>query len=289
MLIDAAMLFALGAAFSYACADMSLRYGLLHTTPFVGSTVGRTFSVLILATAVLISGATFPLPGVHYLWVFLGGVFNPGLFAVFFMFGISKIGVSRVAPIKRSSPLIAAFFAIVFLGERPGPVQLAGVVLVVSGVGLISSGRTEGRWRRIHALWLIAAAVFAGTGAIFWRKGLPAFPDPVVGSLVGMSAALTTVTLYSVLFERDQIVDGFRTAWRPFLLGGIAGAAGNFLYASALKGGEVFRMVSLIQISPLVTVVFAFVLLRKVEKITWRVPAGAVLTVFGAILVSFRP
>ena len=48
-------------------------------------------------------------------------------------------------------------------------------------------------------------------------------------------------------------------------------------------------MVSLIQISPLVTVVFAFVLLRKVEKITWRVPAGAVLTVFGAILVSFRP
>jgi drug/metabolite transporter (DMT)-like permease len=221
--------------------------------------------------------------------VLLGGVLNPGLFAVFFMFGISKIGVSRAAPIKGSSPLIAAFLAIVFLGERPGLVQLAGVVLVVSGVGLISSGRTEGRWRRIHALWPIAAAVVAGTGAIFWRKGLSAFPDPVAGSLVGMSAALTTVTLYSVLFERDQIVDGFRTAWRPFLLGGIAGAAGNFLYASALKGGEVFRMVSLIQISPLVTVVFAFVLLRKVEKITWRVPAGAVLTVFGAILVSFRP
>ena len=40
MIIDAAVMFALGAAFSYACADMAMRYGLLHTTPFVGSTIG---------------------------------------------------------------------------------------------------------------------------------------------------------------------------------------------------------------------------------------------------------
>ena len=72
------------------------------------------------------------------------------------------------------------------------------------------------------------------------------------------------------------------------MLSGIAGAMGNFFYASALKEGEVFRMVSLIQTSPLITVLFAFILLREVERITWRVPAGAALTVSGAVLVNLR-
>ncbi|MFP6870401.1 MAG: DMT family transporter [Nitrospinota bacterium] len=288
MVIDAAALFALGAAVSYAFADMAVRYGLQHTTPIIGSTIGRVFSVSTLAALIWITGAQFPPWGTHYLWLLLAGVFNPGLFAVFFMFGISKIGVSRAAPIKGSSPLIAAFLAILFLGERPAPGQLAGVVLVVLGVAVISSGKTGGRWRRIHALWPLAAAVFAGTGAIFWRKGLPAFPHPLAGALVGMTAALLTVALYSVLFKREQILGGVKAAWRPFMLGGIVGAIGNFFYASALRSGEVFRMVSLIQISPLLTVLLALILLRKAESITWRVPAGAVLTVSGAILVNLR-
>lgn len=288
MVIDAAVMFALGAAFSYAVADMAMRYGVQHTTPFVGSTIGRTFSVTTLGVLVLLSGATFPAWGPHYLWVLVAGVFNPGLFAVCFMFGIYKIGVSRAAPIKGSSPIIAAFLAILFLGERPALLQLGGVILVVCGIGLISSGKTEGKWRRIDALWPLAAAGFAGVGAIFWRKGIPAFPQPIAGALIGMTAALLTVALYAFLFKRDQILDGVKSAWRPFLLGGVAGALGNFFYASALQAGEVFRMVSLIQTSPLLTVLFALVLLRKTEAITWRVPAGAVLTVTGAILVNLR-
>ncbi|MFP6890467.1 MAG: EamA family transporter, partial [Nitrospinota bacterium] len=112
MVIDAAALFALGAAVSYAFADMALRYGLQHTTPIIGSTIGRVFSVSTLAALIWITGAQFPPWGTHYLWLLLAGVFNPGLFAVFFMFGISKIGVSRAAPIKGPSPLIAAFLAI---------------------------------------------------------------------------------------------------------------------------------------------------------------------------------
>jgi uncharacterized membrane protein len=47
-------------------------------------------------------------------------------------------------------------------------------------------------------------------------------------------------------------------------------------------------MLSLIQTSPLITVVFALLFLRRVEFITWRVPVGALLTVGGAILVNLR-
>lgn len=278
----------MGAALSYACADMTMRTGLQHTDPFIGSTIGRFVGVSALALLIWVSGFRFPPLGEHYLWLLVGGAFNPGLFGVCFMFGIAKIGVARAAPIKGSSPLVAAFLAILFLGERPEWYHLGGVVLVVCGIALISSGKTEGRWQRIHALWPMAAAFFAGLGAVFWRKALPAFPDAFTATLVGSISALIIVAVYTFLFLRDQFVEGVRNAWKPFFLFGILGTAGQFFFAAALQRGEVYRMVSLIQTSPLITVLFALVLLRRVEFITWRVPAGALLTVSGAILVNLR-
>lgn len=288
LIFDAAFLFAMGAAFSFACADMGMRSGLQHTDPFVGATISRFVGVLTLLALVLLSGVRFPPYGEHYLWLAAAGVLNPGLFSICFMFGIAKIGVARAAPIKGSSPLFAAFLAIIFLGERPEWYHLGGVLLIVMGIALVSSGRTEGRWRRIDALWPIAAAGFAGLGAVLWRKALPSFPDTLAGAFVGLVAAFTLTVLYTVTFMRGRIPDGIRRAWKPFLLVGIIGAVGQFCFAGALQRGEVYRMVPLIQTSPLITVVFALLFLRSVEFITWRVPVGALLTVGGAILVNIR-
>ena len=69
---------------------------------------------------------------------------------------------------------------------------------------------------------------------------------------------------------------------------GLIAAIGQYCLANALQKGEVFRMVPVIQTSPLITVALALILLRRVEFITWRVPAGAILTVGGAILVNLR-
>lgn len=288
LILDAALLFALGAAVVFACADMAMRSGLQYTNPFVGSTINRCVGVLVLFVMVLLTGAQFPPLGEHYLWLLVGGAFNPGLFGICFMFGISKIGVARAAPIKGSSPLFASFLAILFLGEQPAWYHLGGVLLIVLGVALISFGKTEGRWRRAHALWPVAAALFAAVGAVLWRKALPAFPDALAATLVGSAAALIIVALYTFTFMRDQVLDGVKKAWKPFFLVGILGAMGHFFFASALQRGEVYRMVSLIQTSPLITVLFALILLRRVESITWQVPVGALLTVGGAILVNLR-
>jgi len=288
LIFDTAFLFAMGAAFSFACADMGMRSGLQHTNPFVGSTISRSAGVLTLLAVILLAGVRFPPYGDHYLWLAVAGVLNPGLFSICFMFGIAKIGVARAAPIKGSSPLFATFLAIIFLGERPEWYHLGGVLFVVMGIALLSSGRTEGRWRRIDALWPIAAAGFAGLGAVLWRKALPSFPDTLAGAFVGLVAAFTLVVLYTVIFMRDQISEGIKRAWKPFLLVGIIGAIGQFFFAGALQRGEVYRMLPLIQTSPLITVAFALLFLRRVEFITWRVPAGALLTVSGAILVNLR-
>ncbi len=265
-----------------------MRSGLQHTNPFVGSTISRSVGVLTLLALILLSGVRFPPYGEHYLWLAVAGVFNPGLFSILFMFGIAKIGVARAAPIKGISPLFASFLAIIFLGERPEWYHLGGVLFIVMGIALLSSGRTEGRWRRIDALWPIAAAGFAALGAVLWRKSLPSFPDTLSGAFVGLVSAFILTVLYTITFVRGQIAEGIQRAWKPFLLVGMIGAIGQFFFAAALQRGEVYRMLSLIQTSPLITVVFALLFLRRVEFITWRVPAGALLTVSGAILVNLR-
>lgn len=288
LIFDTASLFALATAVLFALADLGMRYGLQHTSPFVGSMMWPFAAVMTLLAAIVILGVRFPPYGEHYLWLALAGIFGPGLFTIFFMLGIRKIGVARAAPIKGSSPLFAAILAILLLGERPEWIQLGGVVLVVAGIALVSSGRTVGGWRRIDALWPIAAAFCGAMGAVFWRKGLPAFPDPVAGAFVGLLAAFAITFLYAFTFMRGQIPDGIRKAWKPFLLVGIVAAIGQICLANALQRGEVFRMVPLIQTSPLITVSLALLLLRRVEFITWRVPAGALLTVGGAILVNLQ-
>jgi drug/metabolite transporter (DMT)-like permease len=288
LILDTAFLFAMGAAFSFACADMGMRSGLQHTDPFVGATISRLVGALTLLGLVLIAGVRFPPYGEHYLWLVAAGVCNPGLFSICFMFGIAKIGVARAAPIKGSSPLFASLLAMMFLGERPQWYNLGGVLLIVMGISLVSSGRTQGRWKQIDALWPIAAAGFAGIGAVLWRKALPSFPDTLAGAFVGLVAAFVLTALYTVIFMSGQIPDGIKKAWKPFFLVGIIGAIGQYFFAGALQRGEVYRMVPLIQTSPLITVVFALIFLRRVEFITWRVPAGALLTVSGAILVNLH-
>jgi len=285
---DAAFLFALATSFAWAFADMGMRYGLQHTNPFVGSMMWPFAALVTLLVVIVLLGVQFPPLGEQYLWLAAAGAFGPGLFTIFYMIGIKKIGIARAAPIKGCSPLFAAALAIAFLGERPEWYQLSGVVLVVSGIVLVSSGRTEGRWRRIDALWPLVAAVCGGAGAVFWRKGLPAFPEPLAGAFVGLLAAFIVTFSYAFTFTRSEIPNGIRKAWKPFLLVGLIAATGQYCLANALQKGEVFRMVPVIQTSPLITVALALILLRRVEFITWRVPAGAVLTVGGAILVNLR-
>ncbi|MFP6871219.1 MAG: EamA family transporter, partial [Nitrospinota bacterium] len=118
MQIDAALFAALAAALSYACADMAARAGLQQTNAYVGSTIALASSFLFLSILILILQTPFPVFGNHYLWVVAGGACNPGMFFILFLTGISKIGVSRAAPIKGTSPLLGAILAIPILGEN---------------------------------------------------------------------------------------------------------------------------------------------------------------------------
>ena len=159
---------------------------------------------------------------------------------------------------------------------------------MVGGIAVISSGAQTGHWRRVDMLWPLGAAVVAAIAALCWRTGIQAFPDTVAGTAVAIVSALVVIGAYTLAVRRDRILENVRASWKFFIVAGSIEGFGKFLYASALQLGEVYRMLPVIQTSPLFVVLLSLVVLRRAEGITWRVPAGAVLTVAGAILVNVR-
>ncbi len=289
MLIEPFFLFSLGAAMCFTCADLFAREGLQRANHFAGATITLVGELVLLVPLTLLLGSPFPEAGVHYFWVMIGGMCNPGLFLIFFLVGIHRVGVARAAPIKGMSPIFAAFLGFVVLGEEPTWYHFMGVGFVAGGVVLLLSGKTGGRWSRWDARWPLFAAMISAVGAISWKKGLVAFPSALSASMIGALSALLLVSAYTRYYALgDAGVGEMKRAFWPYMLGGLAAGAGIFLFTSALRGGEVFRVAPLVQTSPLFTVLFSGVFLRKVESITWRVPAGAALTVSGVILVLLR-
>lgn len=288
MVVNDTVIFALSASFAYAIADVIARFGLQKSNPLVGAMMALMASVLMFGLVIAFTGVEFPAFGPHYLWMAAGGACNPGLFFIFFFVGISKIGVSRAAPIKGSSAIFAALLAMIFLAEEPAWYNLVGLLLVVGGITVISSGAKVAHWRRIDMLWPIGGAIVAAFAAIFWRVGIQGFPSTVAGTAVAILASLIVVASFTLLTQGAEIKSSVKVAWKFFLIAGTIEGSGKFFYASALQLGEVYRVLPLIQTSPLFVVLISLIVLRSAEHITWRVPAGAILTVGGAILVNAR-
>ena len=86
----------------------------------------------------------------EWSWVY-AGLLTAALHIVYqlvLQHGYNRGDLNLVYPLARGTgPMVTFLFAVVVLGERPGPLAAAGVVLVVLGILLIALGpaRPEGR------------------------------------------------------------------------------------------------------------------------------------------------
>ena len=83
--------------------------------------------------------ASLPLlAGIAYI-----AVFASILAFLFWSFGVAQLGASRSAQFMNLLPVFGAILAFMFLGETPAPVQIAGAVLVVTGILLVERARVS--------------------------------------------------------------------------------------------------------------------------------------------------
>jgi drug/metabolite transporter (DMT)-like permease len=139
--------FAAGVGFGLA-ASLSFGLALMLTTRWLGGVDGRVRTVWTMATvAVVVTGAGLAAGGFAWprdaagwtglaLLTVLYGIAFTSLFVV-----LPRLGAVNSAPLMNLEPIASMVLAWAILGQRIGPVQVAGAVLVVGTIVWLGAAR----------------------------------------------------------------------------------------------------------------------------------------------------
>ena len=271
------MLLALGASLAWGVAD------------FVGPWRGRTLGALRVMLWAQIGGIALlgivmaaRGRGPHdwaVLWAVPAAISGTlGLYAYYR--GMATGTMSVVAPIAGASAIVPVVFGIA-TGDRPRPVQLAGIASAIVGVAL-ASREQQADGRRVAAGVGLALLAAIGFGFYFPPMHAAGAADPWWGSFVFRLTA-GAIVLAAVLLRRPAIRLG---GWPLAVVVGVGcgDTLGNLLFAASAGHGIVSLTSVLASLYPIVTVALAAIVIN--ERIAGIQRVGVVLTLLGVGLIS---
>ena len=273
-----AIALALGASLSYGLGDFL--GGLKARSVHVITVLAISQVAGLVAVLVWLAFARDPYPGWYATAAAaaagIGGAV--GLAALYRGLAVGAMGV--VAPVSATAAAIP--FAVgVARGERPGALQLAGVVLALAGVALASrEPAREGGGRAAGVGLALVAAVGFGTYFVFLDTAAEESVSWAVASARSASALLAVAVALAVGVS-------LRPAPRhlPALAAvGLCDVSANVLFALASTRGFLSIVSVLTSLYPVVTVGLAAMLLH--ERIAGSQRAGVVSTFVGAALIT---
>ena len=163
--------FSFQAALCFSIAHIFIRRGFVESNAMTGSfiSLSMTAAVLWLMFPFFAPFSTLWTP-VSLIFV-AAGIFAPGIGRTMSYVGIEKIGVARSVPIANCSPIFASIFAVIFLAEVWLPQNIAGTLLVISGVIALSLSKpAQGEWRKLDVIYPMVGAMAFGASAILRRS-----------------------------------------------------------------------------------------------------------------------
>lgn len=207
--------------------------------------------------------------------------------------------LSLVLPLINLSPLVLLASGFVVLGERPGPLSIAGVVLVVAGACLLGRGgpSRHGLLAAPGAREMLLTAVLWGIGASIDKLGVRAG-----GSLVwvaGLHLVVGLPLLLAALLAGDparagwgdtpdqrrgsQVAGACTARLLPLLLVGLLGLLGGTMQMLALQSTAVVHVVAIKRLSTLFGSIIGVLWLGDCGG-SLRLPAAGLMFA-GALLV----
>jgi uncharacterized membrane protein len=179
--------------------------------------------------------------------------------------------------------------ALVFLQETVTSLNAVGILLIVTGVVVLSltkGGDVRG-WRLRDLAFPISAAVAYSAGNVVRRYGFIVTPASTLEAIaLNETAATLTLGTYLLVTRRDRLSAGNRSPLPFFVLAGVFSASGLFALFHALSLGEVTVVDPISGMATLFATLFSYFLLRDVELVTRGVVVGAMLVVVGGVAVT---
>jgi drug/metabolite transporter (DMT)-like permease len=297
---------ALAAAILYGSADFlggaasrrARPVDVLAVTSSAGAVVLVVFALLATLTGLGGHGAVAAAGATGLAWgVAAGAAGVVGL--LFFYFGFSIAPMSVVAPVSALASTLLPLGVAIAQGERPGPGVIAGGLICLVAVVLVSMeggpGGAESRpslaYRLRGAGFGLASGVMFGLLFLFFRNAgssgvlWPVAVARVVGAVLALSVWLLTRRSPGVsLLSPDRPAGALRAVLPLALVSGSADASANVCYVLATRSGLFGIAVVITALYPGMTVLLARFVLGERMRLIQRI--GLVLAGAGVVLVA---
>lgn len=143
-----------------------------------------------------------------------------------------------------------------------------------------------GQTRNTVIGYLLAGAASIAYGAsLVLAKQVVQDTPPIVGSTIGMIfgvMVLAALSARDIRHDRQVRMRGFLWAG----LGGWAAAGGITFMFLAMSHAPVVVVAPIVAVNPLTAIFFGQIFIRGLERLTLRLAVGAVLVVFGVIIIG---
>jgi drug/metabolite transporter (DMT)-like permease len=255
------------------------------------------FAFLLLGIAgSALRGMPLPLDAPLRAWFFLAlsGVIG-FVIADYFLFNAYILISSRVTVIFQAlTPLFAAIFGYLILGERMRPGRVAAMALVIAGIVLVVGSRNSGRGGSSGPrpkgaskgyVFAFLSSIFQALGLVFSKFGLGSY-DAVSGTQIRVMTAVIGFAAMALLTRQALPVFGAMRdahARKITIVGSVFGPfLGVVLSLVALQNADAGAASTLMALTP-VLIIAPAVIIQK-QKVALAEILGAALAVSGAAL-----
>jgi len=274
------VLLALAASLTWGFADFGAGVGARRLPVLVVAGITQTTGLVVAAAVVVALHDSLP-SARQLAWAAFAGVVGViGLSAFYRALAVGMMGV--VGPITATASIVPVAYGLA-RGERPSPLQGAGVALALIGVVAASLERIpdqRGRRFGVGAGLALVAAVSFGWALVGLGR---AAPGGAAWSVLTMRAATVPLVLIAALALKPRLSASSR-GWYLLVGVGIADTGATLLYGTASTRGLLSIVAVLSSLYPIVIVVLARVLLA--ERLARTQLAGVAVALTGVALIS---
>ncbi len=280
------ILFALGSAFFAGLTSVVAKCGIKKTDSTVATAI-RTGVVLICsAVMVTIVGSWGGITNVDTksrIFLVLSGIATGASWLCYFK-AISIGDVNKVVPLDKSSTVLAAVIAIIFLGESVTVPKITGLIAVTVGTYMMI-GKKDGAGEKKRGLgWFFygsLSAVFAALTSVLAKVGIENVESNLAAT-VRTAVVLVMAWLTVLVTGKGKLVKETTKKELLFIvISGILTGVSWLCYYRALQLGEVSVVVPIDKLSILVSIAFSYIVFK--EKLTLKSFMGLMIIVVGTL------
>lgn len=285
------ILAALGSSASWALGSILFARLTVHLTPVALTFAKGVVSVLLLSAVLLASyPGPIPLPALNLLIV--SGILGIAVGDVLFFAALQRLGASVVVLLFTLGQALTVVLAVIWLQERPSPMQWLGIAIITLGVSAVLWIKREpdnSRTQMVGILYGLASIVSMSVSVIIAKEALPVV-DTLDATFIRMLAGVVGIGLWAAL--TGQFKSGLtplldRTlVMRLTVAVAVVTFGGFWLSLVAVKHIDVTVANTLNSTEPVFVLPLAALFLR--EKITSSLVLCSVVTVAGIALLSMH-